>query len=170
MGEYNFSWDMLGDMQLGRPNLGLATTVEIYRLMQYTMKAVLEKDFGSEITNEIFVKAGKLAGTEYCKHFLDVSLPMNSFIAQLNQLFVEQGIGVFRVEKLDSLNLDLVVTLSEDLDCSGLPVSDNTVCDYDEGFFSGIFCQYTGKEFDVKEIDCWATGDRTCRFTIRQKK
>ena len=25
---------------------------------------------------------------------------------------------------------------------------------------------YIHKPFDVKEIDCWATGDRTCRFKI----
>ena len=24
---------------------------------------------------------------------------------------------------------------------------------------------YTGRPFAVKEVDCWCTGDRTCRFT-----
>jgi predicted hydrocarbon binding protein len=25
---------------------------------------------------------------------------------------------------------------------------------------------FTGQPYDVKEIDCWCTGDRTCRFTV----
>ena len=62
--------------------------------------------------------------------------------------------------------LAFIVTVSEDLDCSGLPITGETVCDYDEGFIEGIFETYTGKKFQVKEIDCWSTGDRTCRFTI----
>jgi predicted hydrocarbon binding protein len=57
--------------------------------------------------------------------------------------------------------------LSEDLDCSGLPIFGESVCDYDEGFIAGILEQYTGKKFLVKEVDCWATGDRTCRFEVR---
>jgi predicted hydrocarbon binding protein len=60
--------------------------------------------------------------------------------------------------------------VSEDLDCSGLPVYGETVCDFDEGFIAGIFHVYTGKEFIVKEIDCWSTGDRTCRFTVNLVK
>ena len=62
--------------------------------------------------------------------------------------------------------MSFTLTVSEDLDCSGLPIYGETVCNYDEGFIAGIFYVYTGKEFNVKEIDCWSTGDRTCRFTV----
>ncbi len=61
--------------------------------------------------------------------------------------------------------MKFVLTVSEDLDCSGLPVSGETVCDYDEGFIAGILNEYTQIEFDVKEVDCWASGGRVCRFT-----
>ena len=54
--------------------------------------------------------------------------------------------------------------MGEDLDCSGIPVTNETVCIYDEGFFSGILGAYTGKQYDVREIDCWANGNRICRF------
>jgi hypothetical protein len=57
--------------------------------------------------------------------------------------------------------------VSEDLDCSGLPVTDETVCDYDEGFLMGILKEYSGKDYSVKEIDCWSSGDRVCRFEIK---
>ena len=68
---------------------------------------------------------------------------------------------------MDSLRFTL--TVSEDLDCSGLPVTGETVCVYDEGFIAGILEAYTNRPFEVREIDCWSTGDRTCRFSADAK-
>ena len=59
---------------------------------------------------------------------------------------------------------EIVLTVGEDLDCSGLPVTGEEVCTYDEGFLAGILEAYTGSEYHVREIDCWANGNRTCRF------
>lgn len=166
MGNYNFKWEDIGDIELGRPNLGQLTHVAVYRLMQYTMKAVLEKEYGAKQANKIFIDSGRLAGTEFCKNILDVNLPLNEFIAQLHNKLIELSVGILKVEKSNTETLSFTLTVSEDLDCSGLPISGNTICDYDEGFIEGIFNVYTGKKFTVKEIDCWATGDRTCRFTV----
>lgn len=166
MGNYNFKWEDIGDIELGRPNLGQLTYVVIYRLMQYTMKAVLEKEYGAEQANKIFIDSGRLAGEEFCKNILDINLPLNEFIAQLHNKLIELSVGILKVEKSNIDTLSFTLTVSEDLDCSGLPMTDNTVCNYDEGFIEGIFNVYTGKKFIVKEIDCWSTGDRTCRFTV----
>ena len=62
------------------------------------------------------------------------------------------------------------LTVEEDLDCSGLPLTDEVVCQYDEGFIAGIMETYTGQPFHVKEIDCWASGDRVCRFDVKMVK
>jgi predicted hydrocarbon binding protein len=167
---YTFNWENLGDITLGRPNLGQKTYVAVYRLMQYTMRQVLEERFGEESCRKLFVEAGTIAGKEFCKNVLNTSLPVEQFIAQLNEKLIELAIGVLRIEKADFENLSIVLTVSEDLDCSGLPVNGSTVCDYDEGFIAGIFHVYTGKNFDVKEVDCWSTGERTCRFTVNVRK
>ena len=166
MENFNFKWKDIGDIELGRPNLGPLTHVAVYRLMQYTMKSVLEKEYGAEQANKVFIDSGRLAGTEFCKNMLDVNLPLNEFIAQLHTKLIELSVGVLKVENSNTDTLSFTLTVSEDLDCSGLPITGNTVCDYDEGFIEGIFNEYTGKKFTVKEIDCWATGDRTCRFTV----
>ena len=166
---YNFSWDQLGDIDEGRPSLGKHTSVAVYRLMQYTMRAVLEKEYGDERTRKLLVDAGRLAGQEFCRNVMTVTLPFNKFVAQLHDVLLELGVGILRMEKSDLENLDFMATVSEDLDCSGLPLKGATVCDYDEGFIEGIFSVYTGKEFEVKETDCWTTGERTCRFSIRAK-
>ena len=169
MEEYDFSWEQLGDIEEGRPSLGKQTSVAVYRLMQYTMRAVLEKQYGDETTRKLLIEAGRLAGREFCKNVLDTSLPFNKFIAQLHDVLLDLSVGILRMEKSDVENMSFMATVSEDLDCSGLPIKGVTVCDYDEGFIEGIFSVYTGKKFEVKEIDCWTTGERTCRFSINMK-
>ncbi len=166
---YTFRWKDIGDLELGRPNLGNTTHVSVYRLMQYTMRSVLNKEYGSAKAAELFYNSGFISGKELCKNLLDTSLNLFDFISQLQGLLKELNVGILRVEKSDVDTMSFVVTVSEDLDCSGLPLTNETVCDYDEGFIAGIFEQYTGQAFEVKEIDCWSTGDRVCRFTINSK-
>ena len=164
---YNFNWAELGDLAEGRPNLGEETSVVVYRLMQYTFKDVFSKAIGKQRTRELFVQAGLLAGKEFCKNILNSSLSFDAFIADMKDKLVALKIGILRIEEADLDNLHFVLTISEDLDCSGLPIFGESICDYDEGFIAGILEQYTEQKFLVKEVDCWATGDRTCRFEVK---
>ncbi len=38
-----FEWTMLGQIDVGRPNLGFKTDVAVYRLMQFTLRDVLDQ-------------------------------------------------------------------------------------------------------------------------------
>ena len=162
--DYQFKWKDLGNIEEGRPHLGTLMAVAVYRLMQYTLRDVLIKQYGVEQADHLLYDAGHLAGTEFCKNTLDVSRDMDGFIADLKEKLLDFNIGVLQVEKIDLAKMELILTVAEDLDCSGLPMSEETICTYDEGFIAGILFVYTGKNFDVKEIDCWASGERTCRF------
>lgn len=93
----------------------------------------------------------------------------SEFVAELQKKLIDHHIGILRMEEADLDSLNITVSIYEDLDCSGLPMSDETVCDYDEGFLAGILESYTGKELRVKEIDCWATGARVCRFKATKR-
>ena len=165
----DFSWENLGDVKEGRGDLGEEMPVLVYRLMQYTMLDVLSKAHGSEQANEYFRDAGFLAGVEFAKHNLDLETELNAFVANLQKTLLELKIGILRMEAFDAETGDIVLTVGQDLDCSGLPVTNENVCYYDEGFISGILEAYTGKHYDVREVDCWANGDRVCRFngTVR---
>lgn len=165
-----FQWHALGDIELGRPNMGATTSVAVYRLMQFTLRTALVQELGPEKAAQMFVKAGAIAGAEFCLNSLDTSLDFNEFMACLQAKMKALGIGVLRVEESDLAKMAFTFTVSEDLDCSGLPAIDETVCDYDEGFIAGILNTYTGKVFDVKEIDCWASGGRVCRFCAKLKE
>lgn len=159
-----FSWENLGDIKGGRGSLGEEIPVLVYRLMQYTMLDILSKDLGVEGANKYFYRSGFLAGTEFAKNVLNLSADFDTFVADLHQALIDFKIGIARIEAFDPDTGNLMLTIGEDLDCSGLPITNETVCTYDEGFIAGILEAYTGKPYDVKEVDCWASGDRICRF------
>jgi predicted hydrocarbon binding protein len=164
---HRFQWKDLGDIAAGRPNLGSTTNVAVYRLMQYTLRDVLITRFDPDTASKILREAGKLAGTEFCRNLLKTELDFSGFVADLQAQLMVLGVGILRMEKSDLVGFEFVMTVSEDLDCSGLPLFDETVCEYDEGFIAGVLEVYTGREFLVREIDCWASGERTCRFTAK---
>ena len=60
--KYEFHWNLLGDIQLGRPNLGPMVRIEVYRLMQFCFRDVLEENFGADTADRLFNEAGKMAG------------------------------------------------------------------------------------------------------------
>jgi len=165
-----FTWSMLGDIEAGRPNLGPLMHLSVYRLMQFTLRDILIRDFGVETADRIFYEAGKKAGEEFCQNLLAEEKDLNSFLAAIQHHLKELKIGIFRVESANFEEGSFVITVAEDLDCSGLPVCDEEICIYDEGFIAGLLQSYTGQDFEVKEVDCWGSGDRICRFTAKPKK
>ena len=167
--ELQFNWSMLGDIAEGRPNLGLTTDVAVYRLMQFTLRDVLIRDFGVEAACRVYYDAGKSAGRHFYEHLIVKGLNFSEFIGALQDCLKQLRVGILRVEKAEMESLSFVITVAEDLDCSGLPVSDEEICTYDEGFIAGILLAYTGREFSVKEVDCWCSGERVCRFEARAK-
>jgi len=160
----NFTWQSLGDIEEGRGGLGVEMPVVVYRLMQYTMLDELTKAYGLDQANAHFRNAGFLAGSEFAKNILNLQADFDTFVADLQRQLHELKIGVLRMEAFDPETGNLVLTVGEDLDCSGLPITDENICIYDEGFIAGILEAYTGTKYDVREVDCWASGDRVCRF------
>lgn len=120
--------------------------------------------YGREEQVEIFRNAGRKAGEFFARKMLNLNQPLDQFVGELQKKMAEMKIGVLRIESVDEESGQIILTVSEDADCSGLPVLGETVCNYDEGFISGILSLYSGKEYVAVETDCWATGGRVCRF------
>jgi uncharacterized protein len=106
-----------------------------------------------------------LFAREFAEHLLTPHEDLGDFVAELQSVLSEMGVGILRVEKADAEKGEFVVTVSEDLDCSGLPELGDSICVYDEGFIAALLESHARQPFVVKEVDCWCTGDRTCRFT-----
>lgn len=166
--KYAFSWDVVvPDTMDARPCLGNKTRMEVYRLFQFTLRDILEQRYGTEATDDVFREAGVLAGNVFYDKFCADVTTHNELAKRLQNLFVEFGMGIIRFENVDIENMEVQLTVDEDLDCSGLPEISDQICVYDEGLIQGIFERFTGKKFVVREVDCWCTGERTCRFQAK---
>jgi len=162
-----FEWTMLGNVAEGRPNLGDLTDVSVYRLMQFTLRDVLIREVGVDAADRIFYEAGKSAGMHFYRKLITrKDAPFHEFVMELQGLLSTLRVGILRVEEADTERHTFTLTVAEDLDCSGLPVCDEEICTYDEGFIAGLFREHTGQEYRVKEVDCWCSGDRVCRFSV----
>lgn len=162
--------DYLSFDKNSRENLGAELPVQIYRLLEYSLKDELCSRYGKETQVDIFRAAGRKAGAFFARNFLDLSLPLEQFVGALQREMQEKKIGIVRIEDVDKASGCIVLTVAEDADCSGLPILGETVCNYDEGFLSGVLSLYSGKPYRVTEVDCWATGDRVCRFHAEVKE
>lgn len=157
----------LANVKEGRSNLGEEMPVFVYRLFEFSMRESLIEEFGKEKMIEVFRKAGEKSGRELAVTYLDMSVDYDTFLSDLQNLLENLKIGILRIESFNSETGHAILTISEDLDCSGLPITHETVCNYDEGFIAGILKEYTKKNYNVIEIDCWATRARACRFDAR---
>lgn len=163
--KYAFSWDVLGaDLSLARPSIGPQLSMEVYRLFQFTMRDVLEQKFGTEEADRLFFEAGILAGKAFYDRFCSNVKDTGELVKAVEEHLRELGIGLFRVEEADASGRSFTFVVDEDLDCSGLPDTSDHICIYDEGFIKGILDAFTGGSYTVKEVDCWCSGARTCRF------
>lgn len=132
-GNGRFAWDAIGDIALGRPNLGPTVRLEMYRLLQFSLRSVLEADLGTEATNRILREAGRLAGRAFAERFLGPMTAMPEYVRNLQARLREYGIGIMRMEEADAEAGRFVLTIEEDMDCSGLPEMDTEVCQFVEG-------------------------------------
>lgn len=162
-----FDWSMIGNLAEGRPNLGATMDVAVYRLMQFTLRDVIIQEFDVETAERIYFKAGELAGRQLFKNVITQKSDFGAFVKELQDVLAALKIGILRVEKADMAKMEFSLTVAEDLDCSGLPICDENICTYDEGFIAGLLHEFSGKKFIVKEVDCWCSGDRVCRFDVK---
>jgi len=169
MRKYQFNWDLIGDIREGRPNLGSSVELDVYRLMQFTIRDVLEEKFGSKEADRIFYEAGMLAGRYFYERFVQPVNTLDEFVEKVQRVLKEKKIGVLRIEEENSAEGKVMLTVDEDLECSGLPELDYETCIYDEGFVAALFGCFTKEPWRAKEIDCWCTGARTCRFLVTQE-
>ena len=169
--KYKFSWDLIGgSTEDSRPELGDVTKLAVYRLFQFSIRDILEQSYGTATTDDIFRQAGVLAGREFYKKFCSDVTDVGSLANRIQFLFRDMAIGIVRFEEVDVDNMTFQLTVDEDLDCSGLPDSHEQICVYDEGLIKGILDAFTGLEFKVREVDCWCSGERTCRFRASTKE
>lgn len=165
-----FSWDLLGDLKQGRPTLGPRMRLEMYRLLQLTLRDALKRHYGENAVDPLFYEAGYQSGRHFYDQLIGPVSDFQEFIKRVGQSLRDLGVGILAVEEADFTAERFVITIDEDLDCSGIPVLDSTICTYDEGFIAALLESFSGNSYVVREVDCWASGARTCRFIAQACK
>ncbi|MCL2768039.1 MAG: hypothetical protein FWE49_04890, partial [Synergistaceae bacterium] len=113
--KYKFSWDLLGNIDIGRPNLGREVKLEVFRLMQFTLRDVIEEAFGTEESDRIFYAAGRKAGKAFYDHVLQGCTELKDFVKRLQEALKEMKIGILRLESMTPDARKLVITVDEDV-------------------------------------------------------
>ncbi len=164
--QINMTVDMLGEMGEGRLNLGEEMPMAVYRLFQFTMREVLTEKYGEGEMIDAFRQCGKIAGKAFARENLDLNLDFVAFSVQTTEKLRENKIGLLKIEEVNPGTGKAVLSVQEDLDCSGVGNQGRTLYNYDEGFLEGILEEYTGWSYSVIEVACWGTGASGCRFEV----
>ncbi len=165
--EDTLTYSDMGDVDLGRTNLGELMPVMVHRQLEFSMREVLEGRYGERETVEIMRDAGKMSGRIFAEGYLDLQAPFDDFIKEFKARLLEQKIGDLHLEEHNSETGLLVLTVTDDLTCSGVSDTRRTLCHYEEGFLAGVMQVYMGKPYTALEVDCWGNGAELCRFRVR---
>ncbi len=157
----------IGDLHLGREEMGLEMPVAMYRLFEFSVREALIQMYGEGEMEKLLMFAGQISGANFTSKYLNLSLPYPEFIKNVRNILVDFKVGFLDIESFDKNTGEFIITVKEDLDCSGMPNISKPLCQYDAGFLAAILSEYTKKTYTAKEIDCWGTGANLCRFEAK---
>ena len=83
-----YQWKNLGNISIGRPDLGDTVPVAIYRQLEFSLIEVLTRRYGSKEANDIFREAGFIAGVEFARFHLNTHISKYSIIFRKPKKFV----------------------------------------------------------------------------------
>ena len=89
----------------------------------------------------------------FCENLITSRGSFREFVGDLQDVWRNLNVGILRVERADLDESTFTLLVAEGLDCSGLPVYDEEVCAYDEGFIAGLLA-------GVYKISLPTAGDR----------
>ena len=158
---YEFNWDIIGDLQEGRPNLGGQVNLILYRVMQYTFHEIAVKQFGNDESNRLFYEAGNIAGRFFFDNFLvkDKDLPLDSFLEKLRAVLDENCIRFLRIDSVNEAAGEFAISVAAGFEGDALDAIKLADCDYDNGFVEGVLFKYAGKDFKAKGVNTRAVQD-----------
>ena len=98
--------------------------------------------------------------------FIFKSTEYNEIFYELGSFWDKNGFG--QIDELEISPELVTFNVYDCFECSHLPNIGRTVCKLDEGFLTSILQNKLKNRFDVKEIECYASGFDHCRFKIRR--
>ncbi len=112
----------------------------------------------------IHYAVGQTLGKNFEHLFL--SKEEGALMGELAAFWKQHGFG-----HIDDLKLGpdvITFKVYECFECSHLPDLGRPVCKLDEGFLTTIFESKFKKHYEVKELECFATGKDYCKFQVKE--
>ncbi|NOZ77013.1 MAG: ArsR family transcriptional regulator [Euryarchaeota archaeon] len=88
------------------------------------------------------------------------SVDLEGLMEEVAAFWKEQGLGTVTVLEWEPLTF----LVTDCYECSNMPDVGRTLCAFDEGILEAIFLARLGKEYRVKELECWGTGYTHCKY------
>lgn len=131
---------------------------EFFRLIFHTMRISLLTQ-GVDI-DPILHEAGLKVGEALYEKVKDPD--MSTFLGNIANFWETHSLGSVEVKEFQPLT----ISVEDCFECSGLPYLGRPACAFDSGILESLFSLYNNEEIKVKETQCYALGDKACRFII----
>jgi len=131
---------------------------EFFRLIFHTLRISLLSQ-GVDI-DPILYEAGLKVGEALYEKVKDPD--MSNFLANIATFWENHSLGSVEVKNLQPLT----ISVQDCFECSGLPYLGRPACAFDSGILESLFSLYNQEEVKVMETECYALGDKQCRFVI----
>lgn len=128
----------------------------------------LSELLGVDVASKIIYNCGLRSGKNIVKD-MDINFPdLKTLCDTLPELWLQMGMGVFSIEKLNTNKL--VLKCEESNEATALGYTGRKSCDLTSGYLAGMISTIFGKEFSCEERDCLSKGDPYCIFVLHAAK
>ncbi len=134
--------------------------VDILKGVHDELAELLGADVASRVIYNCGMRSGRNIVSDMNINFPDLKTLCNT----LPELWLQMGMGVFTIEKLDKN--DIVLKCVESNEAVALGHTGKNSCDLTSGYLAGMITQIFGKEFKCEEVNCLCNGDPYCVFEL----
>ena len=126
----------------------------LFHLIRYGLTS-----FGLDI-HPALKEIGRDAGKKIAEGF--ESEDIYELLSEIGEFWSTNKLG--EIEVLD----ERTILVKDCFDCCNMPDLGTTFCSLDEGMIEGIIKSKLDVDVDVKETECFGTGDEHCKFSIQE--
>ncbi|UCE36961.1 MAG: hypothetical protein JSW00_15915 [Thermoplasmata archaeon] len=149
-----------GDSQVNHPVAFFLMPIDILKGVHEELSEILGPDVASKVIYNCGVRSGKNIVKDMNINFPD----LKTLCTTLPELWLQMGMGVFTIEKLDEK--DIVLKCKESNEAIALGYTGRISCDLTSGYLAGMISTIFNKEFTCEERKCTSKGDSFCVFEL----
>ncbi len=152
--------DTNNNEQIKPPVAFFLMPVDILKGVHDELSEILGPETASKIIYNCGVRSGKNIVIDMNIEFPDLDALSNT----LPELWLQMGIGVFHIEKLDEDHVKIVC--EESNEAIALGYTETKSCNLTCGYLAGMISTLLDKKFKCSEDSCTCAGDPQCVFDL----